>query len=530
MTMTRPIVIGSNGGWLDSSSNSNRLTFSGSILSGTGTIHKFSKLSLVLLNDNTSFSGAWEIGLRSVWQNTFASVNNTGGLSLGSANALGNGSATNTVTMLPGSQLNLSAAGLAFSVPQKLIISGTTVNPSDIRTNNDNGAATNLTFAGQISGSGALLFGQKGKVTFHGAGTNTFSGPIHVRGDNVLFSIFSDNDLGDNSGANATTNVVNMADTPSGSGLGVGGNPATLLLKANVTGTHQLNVGAGAGGAVVDTNGFNGTVGPVVAFSSSGASLASSKFTKTGSGTLTVASLSLNPSAVTVTGGTLKVAPGGLAAGVSVVNSTTIGAGAKFDITDNHLIDHITGVGSWNASANTYTGITGLVASGKGTGNLWDGSTGIITTQSAAIGTNYTSIGVAKALDARPNTVSETAIWAGQTIVSTDTLVMYTYGGDATLDGKINIDDYVKIDSGIAGGYTGWVNGDFNYDGKVSIDDYITVIDANVGNQMGQFFAAAGPGEGLLGVTAVPEPATLGMIGLAAALGLVRRRRQVLLR
>ena len=128
-----------------------------------------------------------------------------------------------------------------------------------------------------------------------------------------------------------------------------------------------------------------------------------------------------------------------------------------------------------------------------------------------------TTYGVATASDVRPNTATETDLWAGQTITGTDTLVMFTYGGDATLDGKINIDDYVKIDSGIAGGYTGWVNGDFNYDGKVTIDDYITVIDANIGNQSGVFFTASG-------VTAVPEPLAIGMIGSAALL-LLRRKR-----
>ena len=34
-----------------------------------------------------------------------------------------------------------------------------------------------------------------------------------------------------------------------------------------------------------------------------------------------------------------------------------------------------------------------------------------------------------------------------------DTLVMYTYGGDANLDGKINIDDYIKIGIGRAAKY-----------------------------------------------------------------------------
>ena len=80
---------------------------------------------------------------------------------------------------------------------------------------------------------------------------------------------------------------------------------------------------------------------------------------------------------------------------------------------------------------------------------------------------------------------------------------MYAYGGDATLDGKINVDDYIRIDSGIAAGMTGWSNGDFNYDGKVNIDDYTTVIDANIGNEHGFVFPTAA---GMGNAVAVPNP------------------------
>jgi hypothetical protein len=103
---------------------------------------------------------------------------------------------------------------------------------------------------------------------------------------------------------------------------------------------------------------------------------------------------------------------------------------------------------------------------------------------------------------------------------------MYTYGGDANLDGKINIDDYVRIDSGIAAGLTGWSNGDFNYDGKVNIDDYTTVIDANIGNQNGFVFpTGSGIGEGMNAV-AVPEPAAL-TVALGGVALLARRRRRL---
>src|SRR5206468_5905120 len=123
---------------------------------------------------------------------------------------------------------------------------------------------------------------------------------------------------------------------------------------------------------------------------------------------------------------------------------------------------------------------------------------------------NYHSIGIAKASDARPSTATATALWGGQTITGSDTLVMYTYGGDATLDGKINIDDYVRIDNGISAGLTGWSNGDFNYDGKVNIDDYTTVIDANIGTQGAPFLAT----EGIDSVSAVPEPAASALLAL----------------
>src|SRR5262249_612602 len=148
-----------------------------------------------------------------------------------------------------------------------------------------------------------------------------------------------------------------------------------------------------------------------------------------------------------------------------------------------------------------------LIQAGRNTGN-WDGG-GIVTSQSSAIGSNYTTVGVSTAADARPATATATGLWAGQTISGTDVLVMYTYGGDANLDGKLNIDDYVKIDQGIAAGLAGWANGDFNYDGKINIDDYANFIDQNIGNQGPAFFAAEGLGET---VSAVPEPDAVALV------------------
>jgi hypothetical protein len=219
-----------------------------------------------------------------------------------------------------------------------------------------------------------------------------------------------------------------------------------------------------------------------------------------------------------VSDGLTTISPSGTL--VADVASLTITTGS-LDLTNNKLILTASPVGSWNGSA--YTDVTGQIASGRNGGPLplWDGS-GIVTSQSNATGGNFTSIGVARASDVRPATATATTLWAGQTITGTDTLVMYTYGGDATLDGKINIDDYVKIDTGIASGLTGWVNGDFNYDGKVNIDDYTTVIDANIGNQSGVFPTSA---SATLDVTSVPEPLA-GGVGVMLMMPWALRRRR----
>ncbi|MEO6437447.1 MAG: PEP-CTERM sorting domain-containing protein, partial [Tepidisphaeraceae bacterium] len=112
-----------------------------------------------------------------------------------------------------------------------------------------------------------------------------------------------------------------------------------------------------------------------------------------------------------------------------------------------------------------------------------------------------------------------------QTVLGSDTLVMFTWGGDANLDGKINIDDYGQIDFNVesSGSVFGWYNGDFNYDGKINIDDY-GIIDFNVTAQTGTF-PTAGGAESLAGVAAIPEPAGLSLLVLGAGAALRRRRR-----
>ena len=124
--------------------------------------------------------------------------------------------------------------------------------------------------------------------------------------------------------------------------------------------------------------------------------------------------------------------------------------------------------------------------------------------------------------------LTNTAIAAAiQVSVSgTDVLVMYTWNGDADLNGKVNADDYFIIDSNYNKNLAspGWVRGDFDYSGAINGDDY-TVIDAGFSGQHGTILTAGGV-DALSGVAAVPEPASVVVLALGGAAALMRRRRR----
>jgi hypothetical protein len=110
-------------------------------------------------------------------------------------------------------------------------------------------------------------------------------------------------------------------------------------------------------------------------------------------------------------------------------------------------------------------------------------------------------------------------------VTAASVVVMYTYAGDANLDGMVSGDDYSAIDFAmLTPGASGWVNGDFNYDGVVSGDDY-SAIDFNLLAQGAPFPTS---GAGPLGVISVPEPTMAGLTLCAASAASVlpRRRRR----
>jgi hypothetical protein len=347
-------------------------------------------------------------------------------------------------------------------------------------------------------------------------------------GGTILIGIASPSGMNSTVGSNMTLNgPVTFTSVNNGT--------AALILNGNITGDATSTITKS--GAVAVTFGGNVNYGGptnlaagTLAFNGTGASTignvdgaGAATLLKQNTGNLTVNYARVGN--LNISGGQMIVAPNSGPNGVSVVGTLAL-SGARLDITNNKLIEKTSGVGTWDGSA--YTALSGLIASGRTTNNNWSGTTGIVTSQTQATnGSNFTSIGVATAAQVVPSSATATATWAGQTITGTDTLVMYTYGGDANLDGKINIDDYGHIDTSIGIGLKGWYNGDFNYDGIINIDDY-GIIDVNIGIQGSPFSTASqslSPFADQPALTAVPEPAAIGVITLSAGLLLRRQRR-----
>jgi endonuclease/exonuclease/phosphatase family metal-dependent hydrolase len=194
---------------------------------------------------------------------------------------------------------------------------------------------------------------------------------------------------------------------------------------------------------------------------------------------------------------------------VVVTNSFSTSGGGTIDLRDNNMIVRGGAIGSWNGSV--YTGITGNVQAGRGDGT-WNGD-GIVTSMSDATSSVLTTLAVAGADEL--GLAGDT--WAGESVSNGDVLVMYTWGGDADLNGELNGDDYFFIDSHVlqSGGVFGFHQGDFDLNGEINGDDYF-IIDSNI------LAAQSSPPLGRL--AAIPEPC-VGLIVTPAMVASLRRRR-----
>jgi autotransporter-associated beta strand protein len=196
---------------------------------------------------------------------------------------------------------------------------------------------------------------------------------------------------------------------------------------------------------------------------------------------------------------------------ISVLNN-----GGTIDITNNALV-----IKNANGSIGT---ISSEIAVGY-SGGAWNAnsdsshltSLAVITSSTAEFDSKHlTAVGVATGLTS----------FEGGTVSASDVLIKYTYYGDALLTGSVTTADYAAIDNGFLTRATGWQNGDFNYDGSVNGSDY-TLIDNAFNTQGAQLLSQiASPTAQIAGSgasSAVPEPTSLGLLGITA-MGLLGRR------
>ena len=294
---------------------------------------------------------------------------------------------------------------------------------------------------------------------------------------------------------------------------GAGGNALTVDV---ISGRAQIDVAAGShtiAAPLVLAKETNVHVVGGSALTISNLQPTSSGINKHGDGTLNVNAV--RAGSLNVQAGVVRLTPSGGAAPASHVGSLVLAPGTTLDVGDNKLV--IAGGNLGTSNGSTYSGIQGLVQSARN-GGSWSGA-GIGTSMGDAEG-GLTTLAVAAA----SATEHAGGTFGGASVSAGDVLVMYTYAGDANLDGFISGDDYSAIDfaSGTPGA-AGYVNGDFNYDGFISGDDY-SVIDFNVVAQGPAF--PTGSSAGVVG--AVPEPAAGSAVAaLIVASGIRRRRRRL---
>jgi autotransporter-associated beta strand protein len=504
------------------------LTYNGAVTGASNT-------TLVVSNSSTLTSNFSIGGSLTNFAGTMDLAASTGNIRIGSTgSSLANfdaGDATGTFRTTFDGTTNFGSLSGASGTRLQGSTNGTTSSTYVIGGNN----TPTTTFAGTIT-DGTNTTPTPLHITKTGTGTlvlsnasSTYTGATKISGGVLSVATLATGGLPSSSGqsTNAAANLVLDGGTLRYTG-GAGSTDHAFTLTANGgtiertgTGTFDFTSsaafaqsGAGdrtlmlAGTSTATTNLYAGIGDP-----SSG----KTSLSKSGPGTWRLAGAAVRSYSgdTTVNGGTLALPAAG---GTRVIRTggLTIGAAAKLDLGDGKLI---TTSAPGSATSGVYDGVQGHVQRAANSG-AWSGF-GLTTTMPDAA-SGLTSIGVASGAQFRGLGPGDTDVFMGQTITAASTVAMYTYAGDANLDGAITGDDYSSIDFAIlTPGASGWGNGDFNYDGQITGDDY-SAIDFNLLAQGAPFPTSAL----VAGVTTVPEPGVMTWVMmLAPAIAALRRRR-----
>jgi hypothetical protein len=386
------------------------------------------------------------------------------------------------------------------------------------------------------------------KLTFDATTSNdyTLSGPgkLTLAGTTPSINTTTTN-TGDQTVAVNLDLAAGTTITVNGGSLSL--NPtANSLLGAGVTATvatgATLNLG-GTANALSDGTSTHANVTNSGTLAATTAGKRVGNITGTGTTNVNTTGASLTASSIRQgslaigAGNTVTVAPNGTSTGLSrLTSSLSIAGGATptgtLDLKDNDLI-----VGSANLTAAlaTQTLINEQVEFAYN-GFAWDQPGITSSTVQNDINVNGLPTALGILLNNDGSGVGGNLFYGdgvglptfnGQTIGEFDTLVKYTWLGDADLNGLVDSVDFGLFQAGFdnSAPYTGWAFGDFDYNGVVDSVDF-GLFQTGLGGQTGTLLSSGGGNA--LAISAIPEPGTwvlggLGLLGLASMK--LRRRR-----
>ncbi|MFD0895462.1 autotransporter-associated beta strand repeat-containing protein [Luteolibacter ambystomatis] len=373
-TFANPYVVGGNI-TLGDATNNGKLTFTGTTGFGTGTrtvtTASEAELSGTLSNGGLTHAGAGKLTLSGTGS-TLTSVQQTGAGNLeipGAITLSGAGSQFSTSALAGTSTVNIGGSlvyngGSGFNV----IIGQNTANHNGVL---------------NVSGS----YTQNAESIFLGNNVATVTGTINVNsGGTVTFGTGMANSSA--SGTGGAAGVVLGRDGGIGTiNLATGGTLASAkdIIRGTGTGTFNFNGGTlkalatratflqgltaaniNTGGAIIDSNGFDITIGQALLAGTGGAGLV-----KNGAGKLTLTGANTYTGDTTANGGTLSLGTASLADAAKV----NLNNGAVLDLTfagsdtvDQLIIDGVQQTtGTWGSSASTATHQDDVHFSGTGT-------------------------------------------------------------------------------------------------------------------------------------------------------------------
>ncbi|MGD0464880.1 MAG: PEP-CTERM sorting domain-containing protein [Tepidisphaeraceae bacterium] len=355
-------------------------------------------------------------------------------------------------------------------------------------------------------------------IGYYSPGTFNQNGGTHTIGSNLFIGSAT-------SGASGNFNLD--GGTLSAANVYVGGSasPGVLALgNAALTVSGTLNVASTTGSYVFQAGGTltaGSTVNAATFYEAAGVA---NLGPLSGAGSLTIAPSSpngttasmtvsaLNQSSVTINStGTLKVTGGS----ANAVNTLTINGG-QLDLTNTHIFIN------YGGGPDPISAIAGYLASGYN-GGTWNGP-GIMSTAAQS----NPSYGIGYADSADPGNPAGLA--------ADQIEIKYTLLGDATLTGTVTGADFTILATHLGkSGIFAWDQGNFLYSptGTITGADFTALV-TNLGKTASgadvvlpaSVYAAVDAFAAANGLMAdVPEPTSFGLLGLAAAVVLARRRR-----